>query len=807
MPDQFETRTPEQHFEQLVTELNIPRQLAVAIKEQESGRRPFQTPDGGVLTSNQNARGWFQVLPETAAGYKLDANDPFQNIEAGLRYIKEGLDKNHNDPDIAARYYHGGPDRRQWGPVTEQYGTSVGKRMRALLAADGGQATADPGTAPAARTHRPGDIVVPTAEELRQQTGMGQTPTDPAAPPAPSWTSPERLRTMQRDIGIGALKSVGQLATNAVRYNPALQIPQVRAGVDRLFGGPGSLDRAFETADQATATTPGTSEGAGKVVGDIGTGIVMGGPATRLGLGLAGRVAPRLAPVVGRTVANILPRVAVEAPASAGIAALQGQDPETAAKIAAGIPAAGAVARLPFTGALNPVAQRAVDWGRAQGIPVDLLASTSNRFAKGLQVLAEHTPLGGVVRAGFDRVRANAMTKAGQRILDDVHGAPTSGLEAGASTTTALDQRVAQVGARASKHYKTVEAIHADPVHTQRVPTGKLNPTTGKPRMTRMPVPVALDQIRQTLRPMLRRLERAPAATRDASPAYPVLRELVRGNKPYRSLLELEDDLSAIKALADTKGGLGNKGQGLAKQAVKAVQQAIDDAARAADPKMLDALQKARKATALKHNVDKLRQLFAGTAKTRATRGEQSQRAFQQATAGHDVNFEYMAKLAKQVPPAEMRKLGRGYLQDLLQTATKEGGYERAARIANEWETLGDQTKRLFYSQKHIDDLDNFFRLGRRLAERPNPSGTALTATTGGSATWIYTDPERGIPYTLGAGAAAFLMNHPTGVRLLTEGLTIPGGNAAAGVWAQRLRQFLKDHGEDNEGPPPAPPK
>jgi hypothetical protein len=38
----------------------------------------------------------------------------------GEAYFTEGLHATGNYYD-AARYYHGGPDRRQWGPKTEQY--------------------------------------------------------------------------------------------------------------------------------------------------------------------------------------------------------------------------------------------------------------------------------------------------------------------------------------------------------------------------------------------------------------------------------------------------------------------------------------------------------------------------------------------------------------------------------------------------------------------------------------------------------------------------------------------------------------
>lgn len=46
----------------------------------------------------------------------------------GEAYYHEGLEKTGNHYD-AARYYHGGPDRRQWGPKTNAYADAVIARM------------------------------------------------------------------------------------------------------------------------------------------------------------------------------------------------------------------------------------------------------------------------------------------------------------------------------------------------------------------------------------------------------------------------------------------------------------------------------------------------------------------------------------------------------------------------------------------------------------------------------------------------------------------------------------------------------
>src|SRR5205814_8718588 len=81
----------------------------------------------------------------------------------------------------------------------------------------------------------------------------------------------------------------------------------------------------------------------------------------------------------------------------------------------------------------------------------------------------------------------------------------------------------------------------------------------------------------------------------------------------------------------------------------------------------------------------------------------------------------------QEMAPAEIPKIGRAYLEDLLSMATAEGGFDRAARLQAEWQKLGPETKRiLFPDLAHRAQLDHFFLLAKRLSDNPNPSGTAV---------------------------------------------------------------------------------
>lgn len=68
--------------------------------------------------SRKNARGLMQLLPETAARLGVtNIFDPQQNIEGGTKYLRELLDRYHDDLALTLAAYNAGPQR------VEQYKT------------------------------------------------------------------------------------------------------------------------------------------------------------------------------------------------------------------------------------------------------------------------------------------------------------------------------------------------------------------------------------------------------------------------------------------------------------------------------------------------------------------------------------------------------------------------------------------------------------------------------------------------------------------------------------------------------------
>ncbi len=111
-----------------------------ALIQQESGGRPGVV---GPQTKWGRALGLTQMLPATAQEMARKIGVPWRpelltakdqggaayQRQLGQAYFNEGLQKTGNERD-ALRYYHGGPNRQQWGPKTNAYADQVLARVQ-----------------------------------------------------------------------------------------------------------------------------------------------------------------------------------------------------------------------------------------------------------------------------------------------------------------------------------------------------------------------------------------------------------------------------------------------------------------------------------------------------------------------------------------------------------------------------------------------------------------------------------------------------------------------------------------------------
>lgn len=90
--------------EELARRFDLSPALIEAVVWQESRWRA-----GAV--SPKGARGLAQLMPGTAEYLRVDADDPFANLEGGARYLREQLDRFEGDLEKALAAYNAGPGR------------------------------------------------------------------------------------------------------------------------------------------------------------------------------------------------------------------------------------------------------------------------------------------------------------------------------------------------------------------------------------------------------------------------------------------------------------------------------------------------------------------------------------------------------------------------------------------------------------------------------------------------------------------------------------------------------------------------
>lgn len=164
-------------FEQAGKAHNVDPDLLRAIADQESAGDP-------TVTSSKGAGGLMQIMPRTAQRLGVDPYKPEQAVDGAARLLSEAMDRNGNIEDAVAEY-HGGPNRKLWGPKTRGY-------QKAVLAKYGG-ADADAAPPSAAESVIFGDAK-PTSQGPSAAEGVlfgdaAPKPTPQAAPDAAQMTS------------------------------------------------------------------------------------------------------------------------------------------------------------------------------------------------------------------------------------------------------------------------------------------------------------------------------------------------------------------------------------------------------------------------------------------------------------------------------------------------------------------------------------------------------------------------------------------------------------------------------------------
>jgi hypothetical protein len=275
-------------------------------------------------------------------------------------------------------------------------------------------------------------------------------------------------------------------------------------------------------------------------------------------------------------------------------------------------------------------------------------------------------------------------------------------------------------------------------------------------------LPIDLRQTKQSLAPIYQRLLReaeiAPASVQGGKGQALVALDRLMNGPDVAPASVVDGALSDLKSMARTDvPELRTTGQGIVAQAVKLLEPKLQEAVRVAGPEAVRALEEGRGNTQAKY--------FAGDVLRRLVGPDINQAEpmtiFRKLTAPKDSAVALLKK-AQELAPEQMPKLGRAWLEQQMEMATAEGGFDKAARLQAEWQRLGPQTKTiLFQEPDQRKALDNFFLLAKRIAENPNPSGTAHVNNVFNWFSSIGTYPAAKLLYT--PGGAQFLARFMSG--------------------------------------------
>jgi hypothetical protein len=305
-----------------------------------------------------------------------------------------------------------------------------------------------------------------------------------------------------------------------------------------------------------------------------------------------------------------------------------------------------------------------------------------------------------------------AILDKGGDIAARIHGRAVAPEQAGSTFRGGLEGKVANLQSVADDRYAPFHEATQNPAYAREVPVGR--GADGKPIVESVNMPVDVRQIKSSLKPLFDHWMRwIEPAQRNASRGFQAVKSIIE-QPDFISADIAEEGLSGLKSLARegpyaAEGGEGfsqamrTRNQGIGAMATKMLQDAVDAAAERAGPRVKQALQEGRKATAMKFDVaDLVKQL----------RDEPVQ-AFGQLTYSDDSGIAFLRKAAKEAP--EQIPVVARALVDQLREEAQSGNWKAAERA---WQKIGNETKKvLFTDPTTVSELDDYFRQGRELTE------------------------------------------------------------------------------------------
>lgn len=410
-------------------------------------------------------------------------------------------------------------------------------------------------------------------------------------------------------------------------------------------------------------------------------------------------------------------------------------------------------------------AAEAARFAQSRGIPVSAADASENALVRNLQQTNERTSFGGSVLGNRARAQqANALTRVGGELSDQVSPNPIMPEQAGQGVIDAAKAKAAGFDAAADTAYSKLRAFEQ-----QR------------------PIAVDVAPVKKAMQPIYEALKReaeiAPASVMGAKARQLTALDRLMSAPDTVALSTADAVLSDLKGISRVDDAFRRTtAQGIAAETVKNLETQVRSAAQKAGPQVFNALMEGRAATVNKYKtIDVLDRL----------RTEPVQ-VFNQATWAKDAGVANLRDIAK-VAPQELPKIGRAFLDDLIATATSEGGFGKTQSIQTKWSNLGPETKRLLFKDPQlIQELDQFFRFAKRAGENTNPSGSGFTGLLGAKAGALILQPAVTGAVEIAQTALAKAMWDPRVVRLFNRALRTPRTAAAAPALTAEIAEALR---------------
>lgn len=594
--------------------------------------------------------------------------------------------------------------------------------------------------------------------------------------------------------GIGA----GVIGTGVGAYDLARKIP----GVDSVLPEP--------SADVRASTVPPDSfaGNAGKFLEQGAEFLLPAGAAVDAAKGLS--IASK---------APALTRIAAEALANAGTAAVQSGGDSTSALVAGGatgilgglgaaIPAVtrATVSKL-LSAAPSPLSQGALDLAKKYGIDLSQGALTGSKTAQGVEKILGTSVAPdlyeGMVAKGQSGLNQAARDLSGDFAVDK--------FAAGDSTAEALLQRAADLKNEATGHYQSMAQIEADPAYTKSVQVGTkqvpiqqlrglpLNglPTQSAPVMADLGLPVDMRPAKASLQPIKDEISRYMTPTqRRMDPGLSAI-ENIMSRPDAVSASTAEADLGYLKSILRSPGSPQSKR--LAGMAVDALSGQIDEAVKGTPAEGI--LQQARGAWKNKSDIEELVGNLSGDKNASATNAIEKghTNVVDRLLRPSDGNYPLLQKVLTAAPGAK-DDLGKAALGQILKQAEDKPGFYNPTSAQNAFNQLGKRTKEALFDPDHLKDINSFFELAKRFNENPNPSGTGSINLLVKMGLMVTHPIQGGVAFGFGRPMAKVLYN-PEGATALNAFLKAKNPQEQS-IAASIINAIAAESGTANNQPP-----